>query len=85
MYNGARTRNDLVKALGICNICESCGDKVDEALSTACKCKKVSMQEVLLAMKSGADTVEKIEEMTGAGSKCGKCKKLLENMIELGY
>ena len=85
MSRGARTRQDLVKMLGICNECDNCRDKVDAILMMACKCKNVSMQQVILAIRNGADTVEKIEKETGAGSKCGKCKKLLQNMIELGY
>ena len=48
-----------------------------------CKCKKVSVEEVVNAVKNGADTVEKVEEVTGAGSPCGKCRRLIENIIEL--
>ena len=36
--------------------------------------------------KNGADTVDKVGEVTGAGTgeDCGKCKVLIQNIIELG-
>ena len=34
-------------------------------------------------MKNGADTVEKVGEVTGAGTQCGRCKALVQNIIEL--
>lgn len=85
MYKGARTRQDLVDMLGICNECDSCRDKVDDVLNMACKCKKVTMQDVRMAMKDGANTVDKIMKKTGAGTKCKKCIKLLDNMVKQGY
>jgi len=43
-------------------------------------------------VKAGADTVEKVGEVTGAGTgvdettgePCGKCKPLIQNIIDLG-
>jgi bacterioferritin-associated ferredoxin len=43
-------------------------------------------------VKAGADTVEKVGEITGAGTgvdevtgeECGKCKALIQNIIDLG-
>ncbi|MCL2610956.1 MAG: (2Fe-2S)-binding protein [Defluviitaleaceae bacterium] len=46
-----------------------------------CRCKKVSFETVVEAIKSGADTVEKVGEETGAGTGCGGCKSLIENEI----
>lgn len=45
-----------------------------------------------VADKAGADTVEKVGEVTGAGTgvdevtgeECGKCKGLIQNIIDLG-
>ena len=56
---------------------------IKRVLKFVYKCKKVSVEEVVNAVKNGADTVEKVEEVTGAGSPCGKCKRLIENIIEL--
>ncbi|MBQ3421933.1 MAG: (2Fe-2S)-binding protein, partial [Romboutsia sp.] len=35
------------------------------------------------AVKNGADTTEKVAEETGAGAACGRCKALVQNVIEL--
>lgn len=35
------------------------------------------------AVRSGTDTVEKVAEITGAGTDCGRCKALVKNIIEL--
>lgn len=47
---------------------------------------------VIDALKAGADTVEKVGDVTGAGTgvneetgeECGKCKGLIQNIIDLG-
>lgn len=57
-----------------------------------CGCRKVSLEAVVNAVKNGADTVEKVGEVTGAGTgineetgePCGKCKPLIQNIIDLG-
>lgn len=54
--------------------------------------QKVSLKAVVDAVKAGADTVEKVGEVTGAGTgvdettgePCGKCKPLIQNIIDLG-
>ena len=56
---------------------------IKRVLKFVYKCKKVSVEEVVNAVNNGADTVEKVEEVTGAGSPCGKCRRLIENIIEL--
>ena len=48
-----------------------------------CHCKQVSVRDIRIAMVNGARTLDDIKEMTGAGSPCGKCKRLIENIIEL--
>lgn len=85
MCQGARTREELVEKAGICNECEGCKNDVQPILDSVCGCKGVSLQDVIDAVKNGADTPEKVEEVTGAGSVCGRCTKLVENVIELGY
>jgi len=51
-------------------------------LALACSCKMITMETVVDAVNDGADTVEKIGELTGAGTDCGNCKLLLQNMID---
>ena len=53
-----------------------------EKLQNACKCKNVSVSEVVSAVKNGADTFEKVAETTGAGTACGRCKEIILNIIE---
>lgn len=92
MSSGARTIEELVKLTGVCTECEGCKSELDAILSSVCGCKKVSLETVVNAVKNGADTVEKVGEITGAGTgvdeetgeECGKCKVLIQNIIDLG-
>ena len=63
--------------------CGRCVEEIERILKSVCKCKKVSLEDVVNAVNNGADTTEKVEEVTGAGSPCGKCKRLIESIIEL--
>jgi len=47
-----------------------------------CNCHKVTESTVLAAIKDGADTVEKIGEVTKAGTACGGCKRKLEGYLK---
>lgn|SRR5690606_14932900 len=92
MTAGARTIDDLVEHAGVCTECEGCKSELNAILSSVCGCKKVSLATVVNAVKEGADTVEKVGEITGAGTgvdeetgePCGKCKGLIQNIIDLG-
>lgn len=42
----------------------------------------ITMEAVVDAFNNGANTVEKLGEVTGAGTDCGKCKLLLQNIID---
>lgn len=93
MTTGARTLEELKEKPGVCGECEGCEAELDGILSSVCGCKEVSLQDVIDAVNNGANTVEKVGEITGAGTgvdeetgeKCGKCKKLVQNVIDLGY
>ena len=85
MCKGARTAEDLKETAGICNECDGCKEQLDAILSSVCGCKGVSMKDVIDAVENGASTPEKVQEITGAGSVCGRCTKLVANIIELGY
>ena len=92
MTSGARTIEEIVELAGICTECEGCKSELQAILSSVCGCKKVSLETVVNAVKNGADTVEKVGEVTGAGTgvdeltgeECGKCKGLIQNIIDIG-
>ena len=92
MIGGARTKEEVAERAGVCTVCEGCKAELDNILGSVCGCKNVSLETVLNAVKSGADTVEKVGEVTGAGTgvdeatgeECGKCKALIQNIIDLG-
>lgn len=86
MIAGARTLAELKESPGVCGECEGCKAELDYILSSVCGCKNVSLKQVLDAIKDGADTVDKVGEVTGAGTGegCGKCKALVQNIIDLG-
>ena len=92
MIAGARTKEEAAALAGVCGECEGCVSELHAILSSVCGCKKVSLEAVVNAVKNGADTVEKVGEITGAGTgvseetgePCGKCKPLIQNIIDLG-
>lgn len=54
-------------------------------MAIVCLCKNVSEETIVDAIKNGADTFEKIQEATGAGTGfCGaaRCKETIERLIE---
>lgn len=49
-----------------------------------CKCKKISKETIVNAIKEGATTIEEVKEKTGAtGGVCHgiRCKKKIEELI----
>lgn len=83
MCNGARTKTELKDMVNACLECEGCKRELEGILSSVCGCKGVSLRAVVEAVENGADTVEKVGELTGAGTDCGRCKVLIENVIKL--
>jgi NAD(P)H-nitrite reductase large subunit len=47
-----------------------------------CVCYDVYSDEILQAIQNGADTVEKISELTYACQGCGSCRLKIEAMLE---
>jgi bacterioferritin-associated ferredoxin len=47
-----------------------------------CSCKHVTKDEIREAVHEGATTFKDVKRATGAGSKCGKCRKKVEKIIE---
>ncbi|BBF43515.1 hypothetical protein lbkm_2203 [Lachnospiraceae bacterium KM106-2] len=81
MQEGARTIPDIEQMTDIVIGDNDHARKIEEVLENACRCGKVSYDTVVDAVKNGCDTLEKVEEATGAGTHCGRCHKLLERII----
>jgi len=86
MCEGARTIEELKKMTGVCTECLGCKSELNNILSSVCGCMEVSLKTVVDAVKNGADTVEKVSAITkaGTGKDCGRCKGLIQNIIDLG-
>lgn len=82
MSNGARTIEDIELMTDISIEDYDYKNEIEEILKNACRCKNVSIEEVIKAVENGADTVEKVSEVTKAGTGCGRCKGLLNNIID---
>lgn len=46
---------------------------------TACNCHNVTYKKIIEAVKAGADTFEKLQEMTGCSTGCGECRDFIEH------
>lgn len=84
MCKDARTHQELKEMVNVCLTCDGCKSELDYILSSVCGCKKVLLKDVVDAVKNGADTVEKVGEVTGAGTDCKRCTILIENVIKIG-
>jgi len=84
MCSGARTIDELKTGASVCGECAGCKANLDQILGSVCGCKQVSLQAVVDAVKGGANTVQKVGEVTQAGTGCGRCQGLIENVIALG-
>lgn len=79
---GARTIEELKEISDIVIENEEELKDVEELIKNACRCKNVSIETIVEAVKNGADTVEKVGEVTKAGTGCGKCKGIISNIVE---
>jgi NAD(P)H-nitrite reductase large subunit len=79
---GARTIEELKEISDIVIENEEELKDVEALIKNACKCKNVSIDTIVEAVKNGADTVEKVGEVTKAGTGCGRCKSIISNIIE---
>ncbi|MDO5520902.1 MAG: (2Fe-2S)-binding protein [bacterium] len=79
---GARTVEELEEMTDIVIENEDELKEVEAVLKNVCKCKGVSVEEVVTAVKNGADTIEKVAEATKATTVCGRCKGIVGNIIE---
>ena len=80
---GARTIEELKELTDIVIENDEEQKEIEAVLKNACSCKNVSIEDIVNAVNNGADTVEKVAEVTGAGTACGRCKAgLIPNIIE---
>lgn len=79
---GARTIEELKEMSDIVIENDEELKDVEEVIKNACRCKNVSIETVVEAVKNGEDTVEKVGEVTKAGTGCGKCKGIISNIVE---
>lgn len=79
---GVRTLDELKQKTDISIDSKEEEMHIEKLLKNACKCKNVSIETIVEAVKNGADTVEKVSEETGAGTVCTRCKGIITNIIE---
>ena len=79
---GVRTIDELKATTDIAIDNEEELKEMEALLKNVCKCKKVSIDSVVEAVKAGNDTVEKVGEATNAGTVCGRCTGIILNIIE---
>ena len=54
-------------------------DMKDEVI---CYCYGITKEEIVEAIKNGATTLEEIQDITGAGTACGRCNSAIENILK---
>lgn len=84
MIEGARTIEEVKEKSDLVIDTPEMTEAVEKALKGVCGCKQVSLEEIITAIKNGANTVEKVGDATTAGTGCGNCQKLIQNVIDLG-
>lgn len=47
-----------------------------------CSCMSVTNGMIIDAVNNGADTLEKVQEATGAGTVCGACLEDVKQLVE---
>lgn len=47
-----------------------------------CCCKAVCSEKIAALIEEGADSLQAIGELCGAGTDCGSCRDFIEEMIE---
>jgi len=47
-----------------------------------CNCMNITNGDIKKAVEDGADTLEKVQEMTEAGTVCGVCCDDIQNLID---
>lgn len=55
---------------------------VDEVLSNTCRYKNVLLEEAIVTVQNGADTIRKIEKLTEVGIVYKRCHSILQNVLD---
>jgi len=50
--------------------------------SLVCICNVVTEKEILAKLKRGASTTSEIQNLTGAGTSCGKCLTTVDRIVD---
>lgn len=79
---GARTVQDVKDMTDIIIENDEEYREIDRLIQNVCKCQNVSVNEVVAAVKNGAQSVNTVMEETKAGTGCGRCKGIIANIIE---
>lgn len=79
---GARTVHDVKVMTDIVIENDEEYREIDRVVQNVCKCQNVSVNEVVAAVKNGAQTVDQVMEETKAGTGCGRCKGIITNILE---
>ena len=86
MIAGARTIEEIGEMTGAGTVCGGCLDEIKEILASVCGCSGTSVKDVIVAVECGAKDVEAVGRLTKAGVEdgCGRCKPLIQNIIDTG-
>lgn len=57
-------------------------DKILKTFSGGCRCMSVPVDRIKNAIDKGANTVEAVGAKTSAGTGCGRCKKMIQILID---
>ncbi len=49
---------------------------------TVCNCMSITVGMIKEAIENGAETVEEVQEATGAGTVCGACLEDVERLVD---
>ena len=47
-----------------------------------CFCGNVTVGDIKTAVEAGSTTLEEVQEATGAGTHCGRCKEKVRELVE---
>lgn len=50
---------------------------------TVCLCNSVTEKEILALLKRDAKSTAEIQHLTGAGTSCGRCLPVIDNLVEV--
>ena len=85
MIQGARTLDEIKEMTGAATGCGRCAGEIEKILASVCGCKNTSLEDVVNAVKNGAETVEvwgtgtPLREFIYVDDMAAACVFLMEN------